>query len=229
MEYRSELKFRVSDFDLDRIRYRLMPLLEQDKHQKEHGYLVRSLYFDDIYDSYMAENEAGADYRYKYRLRIYNGYSDLIHLEKKIKYRGMTKKVVEELNREECDMLLTGNLEKLHKVMLSERKQLLKEIHYEMLRKKLMPKCIVEYERFALIERKGNVRITFDRNIEGNIHVEKFYDHVIDGIPIMERGCHILEIKYDQLLPQYILQAVDIGSLHRQSFSKYYSTRKTIG
>lgn len=229
MEYRSELKFRVSEYDLNRIKYRFLPLLKCDEHEEEQGYLVRSIYFDDIYNSYMAENEAGTGFRYKYRIRMYNGNPNYIRLEKKIKYCGMTKKITEAINIEECDMLLNGDLCKLHGIRKNIGKQIFDEVYFEMLHKKLMPKCIVEYERFALIEKAGNVRITFDRNIAGSSYVEQFYNKKIDVIPVMRKEYHILEIKYDQMLPKYILQAADIGGLRRQTFSKYYSTRIALG
>lgn len=229
MEYRNELKFMVSDLDMKKIRYRLLPLMDKDEHQGENGYVVRSVYFDDIYDSYLSENEAGTDYREKYRLRIYNGDLDFIRLEKKTKYRGMTQKVAQKLSRKECDLLLTGDLERLNELIPFEGKFLLKDIYYEMLRKRLLPKCIVEYERFAFVERNGNVRITFDRNISGCSQIERFYDSQIECTPVTSCGNHILEVKYDELLPHYILQAVDTGNLRRQSYSKYYAVRKTIG
>ncbi len=50
--------------------------------------------------------------RKKYRIRFYNGALDFIRLEKKIKYRGMTKKIVQKLSREESDFLLYGEQEK---------------------------------------------------------------------------------------------------------------------
>lgn len=229
MEYRNELKFMISDMDMERVRYRLLPFMSWDKHQGEHGYRVRSVYFDDIYDSYMAENEAGTDYRKKYRLRYYNENLNFIRLEKKMKYRGMTQKIVQKLSREESDFLLWGALEKENERVLLKEDCLLKDVYYEMIRKKLVPKCIVEYERFAFVEDKGNVRITFDKNICGSRQADKFYDFQIDSTPIMPYGYHILEIKYSELLPHYILQAIDIGNLRRQSFSKYYTARKVLG
>lgn len=87
MEYRNELKFEVGDFEMAKIYYRLLPLMRCDCHQGKDGYIVRSLYFDDICDSCMIEKEDGVCYRTKYRIRIYNGDSGLIHLEKKIKDR----------------------------------------------------------------------------------------------------------------------------------------------
>lgn len=83
MEYRNELKFEVSDREIARMKYRLFPLMRCDSHQNSDGYAVRSLYFDDIYDTCMKEKEEGAGYRIKYRLRIYNADMDLIRLEKK--------------------------------------------------------------------------------------------------------------------------------------------------
>lgn len=229
MEYRNELKFLISDFDMCRINYRLRPIMDKDEHQGNMGYLVRSVYFDDIFNSYMSENESGIDCRKKYRIRIYDGNAGLIHLEKKAKYRGMTKKVVTELTKTECDLLLTDNIEELHTIIAIEKKPLLKEVYHEMLRKRLEPKCIVEYERFAFVERLGNVRITFDRNISASKLIENFFSKELNCTPIMPCGYHILEIKYDEFLPRYILQAVDIKELRRQSYSKYYSARKVIG
>ena len=229
MEYRNELKFMVSDSDLERIRYRLLPLMKQDEHQGIHGYRVSGVYFDDIYDSYLSENEAGTDNRKKYRIRLYNGDSELIHLERKSKYRGMTGKMKQKLTREEGEFLIAGNLEGLHDKMASEDDFLLREVCMEILRKKLRAKCIVEYERFAFVESTGNVRITFDRNVSGSRQVESFFEEDIVHMPVMPRGWHILEIKYDELLPHYILQAVDTGTLRRQSFSKYCAVRRIVG
>lgn len=73
------------------------------------------------------------------------------------------------------------------------------------------------------------MRITFDRHIAGSKQTENFFDADLFMIPIMPKGHHILEIKYDELLPHYILQALDLGNLRRQSFSKYYMTRAAIG
>lgn len=229
MEYRNELKYMVSDYDIMKIRYRLMPLMNQDEHQGEDGYRIRSIYFEDIYDSYMLENEAGTSYRKKYRVRIYNEDAGLIHLEKKMKHGGMVKKVSQEISKDDCDLLLTGKWDSLYQSKSCSTDSLLREVYYEVLRRRLVPKCVVEYERFAFVEYKGNVRITFDRNISGSRQVDKFYDSQMECIPIMPAGYHILEIKYDEILPHYILQSVDTGNLRRQSYSKYYSARKVIG
>ena len=94
MDYRHELKFIVSDVKLKIIEYRLKPLMHTDVHQEGNSYAIRSLYFDDRYNSCLKENESGSNNRSKYRIRIYNASSQLIKLEKKQKCNGMTRKKV---------------------------------------------------------------------------------------------------------------------------------------
>lgn len=229
MEYRNELKFELSDFELMRIKGRLLPLMQTDSHQGPDGYLIRSLYFDDLYDSCLAEKEDGILNREKYRIRIYNNNQDYIRLEKKTKYADMSKKTTQPLSQRDYEALLSERADRLHAVLSQNKGHLLEEFLLKVLYKRFSPKCIIEYERFAFIEKKGNVRITFDRNIAGSKQTERFFDSDPLTVPVMPQNHHILEIKYDELLPQYILQALDLGSLRRQSFSKYYMTRAAVG
>ena len=221
MEYRHELKFPVSDAELEIIRYRIKPLMQADFQQKEGVYTVRSLYFDDLYDSCLRENANGEDNRRKFRIRIYNGNDEVIKLEKKIKLRGMTKKLDMEISKKDCIIYMAGKLPRLH----AENSDLEKELYAESRMKGMHPVCIVEYERTAYVERKGNVRITFDRNISGSERTEAFLDKEISGVPLLPKGQHVLEVKYDELLPEYISEVLNLGILHRTSFSKYYYAR----
>lgn len=222
MEYRHELKFQVTFMELQKIRYRLEPVLSYDKNQKGDFYIVRSLYFDDIYDSCFFENESGVDNRAKYRIRIYNGNTDFIHLEKKSKVREMTKKTTEQISFEECQTLIAEG-------GIGGKDVLSRELAYVMQSRNMKPGCIVEYARCAMVSEVGNVRITFDMDIAGSLHPDVFLDGTADSFyPVMPPGVHILEIKYDELLPEYILRAIDLHTLRRQSVSKYVMTRRSI-
>lgn len=229
MEYRNELKFVLSDFDLIRIKSRLTPLMRPDSHQGPDGYIIKSLYFDDLYDSCLNEKENGICYREKYRIRIYNSNPEYIRLEKKIKYSDMSQKVTQALSMQDYKVLQSGNIDSLHTLLSCNKGTLLDEFISKILYKHFSPKCIIEYERFAFIENTGNVRITFDRNITGCKQFTSLFDPDLFTVPLMSPARHILEIKYDELLPHYILQALDLGDLRRQSFSKYYMTRAAIG
>lgn len=221
MYYRHELKFEVSEIELKKIEYRLKPLLKKDCHQIDDFYLIRSLYFDDIEDTCLNENLAGIDKRSKYRIRTYNAQTDLINLEKKSKCHGMTHKDSEIISINECETYIKKCIPKLTNC----NTELEKELFAMASMKRMLPKCIVEYERSAYVLPQGNVRVTFDRNIRGSSNVLNFFDDRIDAVPVLERGKHILEVKYDGFLPEYVLSVLDLGRLRRQSFSKYASVR----
>lgn len=219
MEYRHELKFQVTLMELEKIKYRLEPVLTYDSHQAKEFYTVRSLYFDDMYDSCLFDNESGVGSRAKYRIRIYNGSLDLIHLEKKYKERELTGKKREKLSLCECQALIREK-------EMNGQGALAKELSYKIQSKGMRPKCIVEYDRCAMVSEVGNVRITFDRNIRGCSHPELFLDHSSDDFDnVMSPDMHVLEIKYDELLPRYILQAMDLNTLQQQAVSKYCLVR----
>lgn len=221
MNYRHELKFQVSDRELEVLRYRLKPLMHMDVHQKKESYSIRSLYFDDYYDSCMRENEDGVDNRRKYRIRIYDGMDTIIKLEKKIKCRGMTKKVSTEISRGDCLCYMEGRAPDIR----ADSSFLEKEFYTQVKAMGMKPVSIVEYERTAFVEPRGNVRITFDRNISGSEQIQDFLEEKISVIPLLRKGSHVLEVKYDELLPQYIAQVLEVNTLQRSSFSKYYYAR----
>ena len=88
MKYRHELKYQVTDAELQMLKMRIRHLLPLDSHVAKTGsYLIRSLYFDDYDNRRMKENENGTDPREKFRIRIYNGSGSKITLECKRKER----------------------------------------------------------------------------------------------------------------------------------------------
>lgn len=219
MDYRHELKFLVPETDLVRLQNRLSALMSLDQHQKGDFYTIRSLYFDDLFDSCLEDVRSGTDRRHKFRIRLYNASSDVIHLEKKSKYRGMIRKESEALSVDEC-------LAYMDALPVSAQGPVSRELLYGILSAGMAPRCIVEYDRTAYVEPAGNVRITFDRNIRGTMRIDRFLDSDSgDYIPVLPAGMHVLEVKYDEFLPEYLLQAVDLNSLMRTSFSKYAYVR----
>ena len=221
MNYRHELKFLVSDAQLALIRYRLTPLMRPDVHQKKGAYTVRSLYFDDFDNTCMRENEDGIDNRRKYRIRIYDADPSVIRLEKKIKFRGMTRKVSTGISVQDCLIYMAGRAPSPG----PGSGELEKEIFAQIKGGGMRPVSIVEYERTAFVEPRGNVRITFDRNISGCTKCRTFLDKKIGRVPLLPKGNHVLEVKYDELLPGYLSDVLDMGMLQRTSFSKYWYSR----
>ena len=88
------------------------------------------------------------------------------------------------------------------------------------------PAIIVEYSRTPYIYPCGNVRITLDRNISASTAFAAFLDPDIPRQPIMEPGSHVLEVKFDEFLPDPIHNALQMNHLQQTAFSKFYLCKK---
>jgi len=198
--------------------------MKPDIHQTDSCYQIRSLYFDDYDDSFMGENEAGVDQRQKYRIRIYDTKGEVIHLEIKEKNRGLTKKTSCSLTLDECRRIMDGR----PPVGIDSRKPL-NMLKIQMQSRLLRPKVIIAYERTAFVHPSGNVRITFDRNIEASRYCDEFFEERPSGmVPVLPARLHVLEVKYDEILPDVIAKQLEIGKLRQTAFSKYYLGRLAI-
>lgn len=221
MEYRNELKYFASNHELVILDYRLQNLLKLDSNAKNKIYNIRSIYFDSYDNKCFYENEAGIDERFKIRIRMYNKSFDDIKLEIKYKKNGLSKKESCLINKELCKKLIDGKSLDYNECI----NKALKKLYIEQKTKGFKPKIIVEYDRLAYIDYVGNTRITFDTNIRASSSINRFFDENIFARPIMPIDTHILEIKYNEILPDYVLKELESIKLKRTSFSKYYLSR----
>ena len=90
------------------------------------------------------------------------------------------------------------------------------------------PKTIVAYKRTPFVFKAGNVRITLDRNIGHTDKFDLFFDETLPLTPVLANGTHILEVKYDELLPDFLYNALNLEGLKYTNFSKYYLSRKRL-
>ena len=78
-KFRHELKYLCSRPEIEMLRTRLSAVMQRDPHAQETGmYHIRSIYFDDLYDSSFEDNSSGLNAREKWRIRIYNSSSSRI-------------------------------------------------------------------------------------------------------------------------------------------------------
>lgn len=222
MEYRKELKYIIKASDWEILKVRIKNLMKVDENIKEENfYNVRSIYFDDYKNTFYQENEAGVDERIKIRMRIYDKTLDIIKLEIKYKINGLTKKESCLINEDMAKRLMNGE-----NLLFSEcNNKVLWRIYLEQQTNCLKPKIIVEYDRFVFTNHTGNVRITFDKNIRASKYINRILEDNIYDVPILDDGSHILEVKYDELLPDYIYDALELNTLKEIAFSKYYLSR----
>lgn len=222
-KYRHELKYLVSNAEIAMIKNRLNHLIEPDKNAVSSGmYSIRSLYFDDYENRCFYENENGTDPREKFRIRIYNHSTNRITLECKRKERGKTLKTSCPLTIEQTRALTEGKVLPL----IGEQPPLLRKLTMQMLTRKLKPVVIVEYDRIPYVYSNGNVRITLDTNISSSKAIGCFLDERIPKRPVMPLGTQLLEVKYDEYLPDFIYNNLQLQNLSQTAFSKYYICRK---
>lgn len=224
---RHEIKYVCMDAQIAEIQSRIGAVCSLDSHAGAEGrYLVRSLYFDDLNDSAYYENEMGADMRQKYRIRLYNGRTDPLTLERKSKQKGRTCKESAAFPLRFCREILEGGW---WCPDLVQQPPLVRQFYLEYRTKLLRPKVIVEYERIPYIYDTGNVRITFDRNISASGNVSSFLESELTARPIMSAGQHVMEVKYDNLIPDFVHNAIAGEKMRQTAFSKYYLCRKIYG
>ena len=221
-KFRNELKYVCSEGELQTILARIRHLCRRDAHVDEQGiYGIRSVYFDDFWDSCLKENENGNDPREKFRIRIYNAEDSRITLECKKKQRAMTRKESCQLTRDQYGRIVAGSYKPAN-----EDDPLLRRFAVQLHSRLLRPKVIVAYERTPFVYALGNVRITFDRNIGSTTNIDSFFDKALSLRPVMKTGEHVLEVKYDEFLPEYLYCVLNLGDLRQTTFSKYALCRK---
>lgn len=227
-KYRNEWKYVCNEGELMLIDSRLRQVLETDPYAGVEGkYTVMSLYFDDYVNTAAKANDGGYPERYKWRIRYYeDGPSRHIHLERKEKKYGRCHKQMCMLTDEECDILINNG--DIMSLFWQTGKDLLRKFCLEIANKQWRPKVIVEYERIAYIEPTTNIRITLDTNISAGYEFERFLEGDYQKFPVQEKRQHVLEVKFDEILPGYLVQIVNQFGFRRQAFSKYYLGRKKI-
>lgn len=225
--YRNEMKYLCTSGMLDILEHRLQSVMELDSYSVNGSYLVSSLYFDDYRDSCCFDNEMGISERYKFRIRLYNDDARYIRLEKKVKWNGLCHKRSSRLDEEAYRGLYTGDV---MPCILSTDQDLQREFAILIRTRRYTPKVIVRYERKAFVYLQGNVRVTMDRNITASPQTEDFLapPPSLRTFPALDGGLHLLEVKYTDVLPYYIYQAVQMNTLQRATFSKYYIGRKAV-
>lgn len=223
--FRHELKFLISSQQVAALEARLLAVMQKDPHLKGDAYNIRSMYFDDLDHSCFYENENGTDPREKFRIRIYDGKDSFIRLELKMKSKGMTKKLQCRMTREQVDTVLRG--ESL--ADFDHLPALLKKFELQRMCRLLRPDVIVDYDRVPYIYALGNVRITIDSNVASSTQFDAFFGSHLMKRPVFQQDMVLLEVKYDELLPDYIKNLIWEFTAQRTTFSKFYYCKKFSG
>jgi len=224
VQLRNENKYYISKSSFLELSNSLNVLMDKDSHIKEEGYLIRSLYFDDYQESNYQDVIDGNNERSKYRIRIYNEQSDVVHLERKSKVKGLVHKDSIPIDKDICMSIIKDN----QMVIKDDYPELLKKFLIDKEIKLLKPSAIVEYYRIPYICDDGNVRITYDYNLSASSDYSNFLNKDIKLSPLYGQESSILEVKYDEYIPSYISDILKRFNLTRQQFPKYVLCRQRV-
>ena len=215
--YRHEIKFIINKKHANILKQRLMMLMDVDQNGKN-GYFIRSLYFDTMSSDAYYDKIDGVSYREKYRIRMYNQDDNYIRLEKKIKNDNLTLKEQTIITKKECLDIINNDID------LSFKDGLLKEFLIDVKTKNLVPSVIVDYDRFALTYPISDVRITFDYNIKSGIYNYNLFGSDND-LKILDENTIVLEVKYNEVLPEFIDAILKSVPTMKTAFSKFAMCR----
>jgi hypothetical protein len=179
--------------------------------------MIRSLYFDDYFNSAYNEKDAGVLERKKYRIRIYNCSDASINLERKKKYGSYIYKEAAPLTREEVYKILDGHYE----FLLQSEHPLCREFYYECVSNMMRPRTIVDYERVPWTLEQGTVRITFDMDVRAAIGNFDIFDATLPSLPVLEDGKCVMEVKFTEFLPRFVRDILPDRASEFTAVSKY--------
>ncbi|WP_342540278.1 polyphosphate polymerase domain-containing protein [Heyndrickxia sp. FSL K6-6286] len=222
---RSELKYAVTKADCHLLRRNLQFVMQPDPHVMKDGkYLIRSVYFDNLENKALNQKKEGLKHRDKYRARLYNYKTDFIQLEKKSKQNDITYKEKCQMTAMEYERVRLGDI----KWMENNSRKLIRELYVQMTLYQIKPTTVVDYEREVFTYEYGNVRVTFDSEVRTSLRNIDFLNPELPMVPALDPNIVILEVKYDEFLPDIIKQLLQIGDTMRTSSSKYQLSRNYV-
>jgi SPX domain protein involved in polyphosphate accumulation len=198
-----------------------------------HRYVVRSLYYDDpVYSAFQSKVD-GQHSRSKFRLRTYGLKSNdetPLFLEIKGRHNNLVFKHRVPVDRGgvnwsalSADVLTSTIIEKADASSITE------QFKYELLRKKLRPVALIDYERRPYVSKfDPSFRLTFDEKLMAT-KTDQIYPLNASRPKEILPGYTVLEVKFRHLMPSWFHRIIQAHELRRVSISKICSGMETLG
>lgn len=218
---RREIKHEMTKMDCYLLRNKLKHYMELDPHAKVNGtYSIRSVYFDNFDNKVMNQKKEGLFERDKFRVRLYDSNATVLNLEKKSKRNNLTYKQKCSITAAEYEKIRIGDIN----WMENDARTLMQDLYWQMTMLQLKPLTVVDYEREVFIYKHGNVRVTFDSSIRTSLRNNDVLNPHIAMVDT-EPDVVILEVKYDEFLPNVIKQLLQVSDMRAGAYSKYQISR----
>lgn len=223
---RVEKKFILNEHQYKNIYKEICEKMACDKYSADDKcYTISNIYYDTEDNSLIRASLQKPQYKEKIRLRAYGvpSLNTQVYLEIKKKYKKVVNKRRTALQLNEAySFMSTGIIPKIEEYM---NMQVLMELFYAREIYKLVPKVYIAYDRNAFFAANPHdellqLRVTFDRNIRtrrSNISLEQGSF----GDLLVENGTYIMEIKFVENMPLWLVELLNKNGVTEGSFSKY--------
>ena len=220
---RHEQKYYISQGDAYYLSGILSHVMKSDENADEYGqYHIRSLYFDDCFNTAMSDKLDGVMHRHKYRIRIYNLSDKIIRLERKSKQGDYISKLSCAISRDLAQQIIAGDTYGLEKM----DHPLLQDVYRMMTTKLLRPAVIVDYVREAYVHPCEETRVTLDMQLRTGFVSDDMFNPELPTYPCLDFNQTILEVKYNRRFPEYLVPILSGVPARRSAISKYTLCRR---
>ena len=211
---RYEMKYLLSGAQTDFLRRRLEGHMQID----EYGLTsIASLYYDTPDARLIRASLEKPEFKEKLRARSYGLATETspVYLELKRKYDGVVYKRRVPSTIPQVEDFFAGENS------LGGSAQIQKELAYfRDYYGTLVPACLIIYDRTAYFEPGGDLRLTIDYTPRYRME-DLTLTKSMDGIPLLDAGWTILEVKVQGAMPLWLSAALSEGRIFKSSFSKY--------
>lgn len=219
-DLRSEIKYTLMPLEYLKLKDFCENFMDKDDNADKDGtYIVKSYYFDTIHFKDYAEKQNGIFARNKYRIRTY-GNTGFYRLEKKIKRGNLNKKMSGVISASDADALI----EDCRELKTGERET--DKIIDEMRAKGYKSSVYIQYERQAFTIDELDIRITFDRKIGMLFGKCGLFTAIPCILPVFYNDETIMEVKFKELIPKWLQDAIYTVAPSEFSVSKYERSLK---
>ena len=208
---RVEMKYILTKDQLNYLKVAILSHLQVDKYGKT---IVASLYYDTPDYRLVRSSIEKPKYKEKIRLRSYG-------------LANADSQVYLELKRKVCDLVYKRRIalkEKDAESFLENQdladNQIAKEISYfSSYYQNLVPAFLIIYDRVAYFDPNSDLRLTIDENPRYRTNALNLHTSM-DGEPLLNDGCAILEIKVQGAMPLWLTEILSRKKIYQSSFSK---------
>ena len=227
LKYRNEYKHVINKAQAIILKSRLKAVMQSDENADENGeYFIRSLYFDTYDNKAVGEKYDGVPFREKWRIRFYNHDTSMIRLENKIKRISACLKISCEITKDEVLKILNKDYD-----FLKESKEPVRQkFHRELTCEGHVAKTITDYIRTPFISVLGNTRITIDSDLRSPTGgLMDMFDPNSPTVSVFPDERCVLEVKYDEYIPDYIYNLIQqFDGTRTAAMSKYLACRRFL-